>query len=126
MRQGGPGRNAIRTRVAKCTRKVNHRAGFDVGAGNALGEVARLIQGMEDGSTRFETFKEQVTNVAAGVRYGALTETDPDKGAVIDDAFDAVIRLLAAFDSGDGDRFAAEVQKVADAAITMLDACGLE
>lgn len=95
------------------------------GAGNALLELLDLIQGMEDGSTKFETFEEDITNIASGLRYASLSESNSNAASAIDGGVDALVGLLIAFDSGDGEEFAAQIGAVSEQAVRIIDVCDL-
>ena len=95
------------------------------GAGNALLELLGLIQGMEDGSTKFETFEEDITNLASGLRYASLSESNATAANAIDGGVDALVGLLIAFDSGDGEEFADQISSVSEQAVRIIDVCDL-
>lgn len=95
------------------------------GAGNALLELLGLLQGIEDGSTDVTTFEDDISDIAAGLRYSALSESDSLAAEEINRGVDALILLLIAFESRDAGEFGDEVRSVSEQAVTIIDACGL-
>lgn len=95
------------------------------GAGNALLDLLGLLQGIEDGSTDVTTFEDDITNIAAGLQYSAISESDALAAQEMGKGVEALVELLIAFESRDADEFGNEVSKVSEQAITIIDACGL-
>ena len=95
------------------------------GAGNALLKLLSLLEGIEDGSTDVTTFEDDIINVASGLRYASLTESDPAAAQEMDRGVESLVELLIGLKSGDVEEFGAEVQAVSEQAITIIDVCGL-
>jgi len=95
------------------------------GAGNALLDLLGLLQGIEDGSTDVSTFEEDIIDIAAGLRYSALSESDASAAREMNAGVGVLSELLVAFESRDAEEFGDKVMVVSEQAINIIDVCGL-
>lgn len=95
------------------------------GAGNALLDLLALLQGIEDGSTDVSTFEEDIIDIAAGLRYSALSESDASAAREMNVGVDVLSELLTAFESRNAEEFGDKVMVVSEQAINIIDVCGL-
>lgn len=94
-------------------------------AGEALLDLLVFLDDIQELRGDMESMNERLTNIAAGLQYASMTEPDAVKSAEISAGIESVIRLQLVFSSGDADGFGKALGQASQAAVDIIDTCGL-
>jgi len=95
------------------------------GAGQALFALLEFLDDIKNGQGTMDAMNDRLRNIAAGLVYAELSESNPKLAKVISGAIPPVIEMQIGFENQDPEKFSAAVPLASEEAINVIDACGL-